>query len=119
MPTPTTEATIQQQAPALLSHAVGYASHRTIAMELRAGLIEALAQATNGRTPDELAGSLDLDPYYLDVWFRSALGAGVCQRDGDRYRLTPHMLPNPFEPKNRQLFAETNQGLRLAFRLAK
>ncbi len=87
----TTEPTIQEQAPRLLSHAAGYASHRTIGMGLRTGLIDALAQTRHGRTPDELAESLDLDPYYLDVWCRSALGAGVCQRDGDRYRLAPHM----------------------------
>lgn len=86
-----TETTIQNQASRLLGHAAGYASHRTVAMGLRTGLIEALAQDPGGRTPDELAASLDLDPYYLDVWCRSALGAGVCQRDGDRYRLAQHM----------------------------
>ena len=87
----TTEPTIQEQAPRLLSHAAGYASHRTIGMGLRTGLIEALAQAPGGQTPDELAEALGLDPYYLDVWCRSALGAGVCERNQDRYRLAPHM----------------------------
>jgi len=91
MSAPTTDVTIQHQAPRLLGHAAGYASHRTIAMGLRNGLIDALAEAEDGRTPDQLAMSLDLDPYYLDVWCRSALGAGVCQRDGDRYRLAAHM----------------------------
>lgn len=91
MSAPTAGTTIQEQAPRLLGHMAGYASHRTIAMGLRTGLIEALADAENGRTPDQLAASLDLDPYYLDVWCRSALGAGVCERDGDRYLLAPQM----------------------------
>ena len=88
---PTTDSRIQDQAPRLLGHAAGYASHRTISMGLRTGLLEALSEAEDGRTPDQLAASLDLDPYSLDVWCRSALGAGVCQREGDRYRLAPHM----------------------------
>jgi SAM-dependent methyltransferase len=86
-----TDTTIQDQAPRLLGHVAGYASHRTISMGLRTGLIEALAEAEDGRTPEELAASLDLDPYYLDVWCRSALGAGVCEREGDRYLLAPHL----------------------------
>ncbi|MFP4635489.1 MAG: class I SAM-dependent methyltransferase [Nitriliruptoraceae bacterium] len=91
MSAPTTEISIQDQAPKLLSHAAGYASHRTIAMGLRNGLIEVLAEDEAGLTPDQLAATLDLDPYYVDVWCRSALGAGVCERDGDRYRLAAHM----------------------------
>jgi SAM-dependent methyltransferase len=91
MTAPTADVTIQGQTPRLLGHAAGYASHRTISMGLRNGLIDALAAAEGGRTPDELAASLELDPYYVDVWCRSALGAGVCQRDADRYLLAPHM----------------------------
>jgi ubiquinone/menaquinone biosynthesis C-methylase UbiE len=89
--TTTTPTAIGEQVPRLLAHAAGYASHRTIAMGLRTGVIDDLASAAIGRTPEELAGSLDLDPDYLDVWCRSALGAGVCERDGERYRLAPHV----------------------------
>ena len=93
--------TIQDQAPRLLAHIAGYASHRTIAMGLRAGLIEALAGAEEGASSDELAEQLDLDPYYVDVWCRSALGAELCHREGDRYVLAPHMdtlLLDPSSP---------------------
>ncbi len=93
--------TLQEQAPALLSHAAGYASHRTISIGLRHGLLEALADAAEGLTPEELADDIDLDPFYVAVWCRSALGAGVCTRTDDRYRLAPHidtLLLDPGSP---------------------
>jgi SAM-dependent methyltransferase len=87
----TTGATIQEQAPVLLSHVAGYASHRTIGTGLRNGIIRALADAPDGATPDDLADRLDFDPFYLSVWCRSAFAAGVVDRVGDRYRLAPHV----------------------------
>ncbi len=93
--------TLQEQAPTLLGHVAGYASHRTISMGLRQGLIETLAGSTDGMTPEELADDTDLDPFYVAVWCRSALGAGVCTRTGERYRLAPHMdtlLLDPSSP---------------------
>jgi ubiquinone/menaquinone biosynthesis C-methylase UbiE len=83
--------TVKEQAPVLLGHIAGYVGHRTIALGLRAGLIERLAGAADGLDPDELADALDLDPFYVGVWCRAALAAGVCDRDGDRYRLAPHV----------------------------
>ncbi|MEX2620559.1 MAG: class I SAM-dependent methyltransferase [Egibacteraceae bacterium] len=79
------------QAKVVLSHAAGYAGHRTIAMGLRSGLIEALARRPEATTPDQLAADLGFDPFYTAVWCRSALAAGVCERVGDGYRLAPHM----------------------------
>jgi SAM-dependent methyltransferase len=89
--TPAAGPTIKEQGGALLAHAAGYASHRTIAIGLRSGLLEELGRAQAGATPDELAERLDLDPFYVSVWCRAALSAGVCDRDGDRYRFAPHM----------------------------
>ena len=89
--TPAAGPTIKEQGGALLAHAAGYASHRTIAIGLRSGLLEELGRAQAGATPDELAERLDLDPFYVLVWCRAALSAGVCDRDGDRYRFAPHM----------------------------
>jgi SAM-dependent methyltransferase len=83
--------TIKEQGGALLAHAAGYASHRTITIGLRSGLLEELGRVPAGATPDELAERLDLDPFYVSVWCRAALSAGVCERDGDRYRFAPHM----------------------------
>jgi SAM-dependent methyltransferase len=88
---PAAAPSVKEQGGALLAHAAGYASHRTIAIGLRSGLLATLARAEAGATPDELAERLDLDPFYVSVWCRAALSAGVCDRDGDRYRLAPHM----------------------------
>jgi SAM-dependent methyltransferase len=86
----TTTPTVQEQASAVLAHAAGYASHRTIAIGLRSSLLEALA-ASEHATPEELAERLDLDPFYVSVWCRSAYAAGICDRDAGRYRLAAHM----------------------------
>ncbi|MBW3602100.1 MAG: methyltransferase domain-containing protein [Actinobacteria bacterium] len=82
--------TLQDQAPLLLSQIAGYVGHRTVALGLRSGLLDRLA-AAGAATPDDLAETLDLDPFYVSVWCRSALAAGVCERDGEAYRLAPHM----------------------------
>jgi len=92
------EPTLQQQAPVVLGHVAGYVGHRTIAMGLRAGLIAALDSAPDGLTPDELADQLDLDAFYVSVWCRAALGAGICERDGAAYRLSPHMATLLLDP---------------------
>ncbi len=83
--------TPQEQAPELLGHIAGYVSHRTVGMGLRTGMIAALADAQEGLAVDELADDLGLDPYHVDVWCRAALGAGLCQRRGQRYVLAPHI----------------------------
>jgi hypothetical protein len=64
---------------------------RTIAIGLRSGLLEALGRDPAGATAEELAEELDLDPFYVSVWCRAALAAGVCERDGDRFALAPHV----------------------------
>ncbi|HLV58150.1 MAG TPA: class I SAM-dependent methyltransferase [Natronosporangium sp.] len=83
---------IGQQVNLLLSHAAGYVAHRTVAMGVRAGLVEALAEAgEDGLSPDELADRLGLDRFYVATWCRAAFGAGICDRSGGAYRLAPHM----------------------------
>lgn len=86
----TTEPTLQAQAAMLLGSAAGYVGHRTVAMGLRVGLVEALA-AADGMTADELAEALGLDDFYVGVWCRSAVAAGVVQRQGAVHRLAPHV----------------------------
>lgn len=96
----TTAPTLQEQAPKLLGHLAGYVSHRTVSTGLRSGMIEALADGGDGRRPDELAEELGLDPDYVDVWCRAALGAGLCERDGDRYALASHMAALLLDPES-------------------
>lgn len=80
---------LKDQAGVLLGHIAGYVGHRTVAMGRRTGLVAALA--TGPHTSDRLAERLGLDPYYVATWCRSAFAAAVCERDGDTYRLAPHM----------------------------
>ncbi len=82
--------TVAEQMPLLLGQIAGYAGHRTIAIGLRNGLIAAL-DARPGATPDDVADALGFDHFYVSVWCRSALAAGVLDRAGDGYRLAPHM----------------------------
>ncbi len=88
---PPTSPSIKDQAPVLLAHMAGYVGHRTVALGLRTGLIRALAESPDGVTPDDLGERLDLDPFYVSVWCRSAFAAGVCDRAGSGYRLAPYM----------------------------
>ncbi len=83
--------TVAEQAKPLLGHIAGYASHKTIAQGLRSGLIAALAAASEGVTADQLAQQLGFDPFYVAVWCRAALAAGVCERAGEGYLLAAHM----------------------------
>jgi SAM-dependent methyltransferase len=83
--------TVKEQGAALLAHAAGYASHRTITIGLRSGLLAELDRAPDGATPEQLAERLGMDPFYVSVWCRAAFAAGVCERAGDGYRLAPHM----------------------------
>ena len=83
--------TVKEQGGALLAHAAGYASHRTIGIGLRSGLLAELDRVPDGATPEQLAERLGMDPFYVSVWCRAAFAAGVCERAGDGYRLAPHM----------------------------
>ncbi len=86
-PTPS----VPEQAGRLLAHAAGYASHRTISLGLRSGLIATLAEQPEGLTAGRLADRQQFDPFYVSVWCRAALAAGVCVRAADGYRLASHM----------------------------
>jgi hypothetical protein len=82
--------TLAEIAPVVLSLAAGYAGHRTVSIGLRRGLIRRVA-AVPGSSADQLAEALDLDPFYVSVWCRSAVAAGIAERDGRGFRLVPHM----------------------------
>ncbi|MCU1677226.1 MAG: class SAM-dependent methyltransferase [Frankiales bacterium] len=80
------------QAGVLLPQLAGYVGHRTIAIGLRSGMLQRLADAPDGLSGDDLAKQAGYDAFYVDVWCRAALGAGVLDRTDDGgYRLAPHM----------------------------
>jgi SAM-dependent methyltransferase len=85
-----TAPTLAETAPKVLSLIAGYVGHRAVAMGLRGGLLQRLAEQP-GSSPDDLADGLDLDPFYVAVWCRAAFGAGVIDRSDGGYRLAPHM----------------------------
>lgn len=91
-PATTTEGpvTVADVAPKVLSLVAGYMGHRTVSMGLRTGLLQQLADRPGG-TPDDLAGALGMDPFYVSVWCRAALGAGIVERDGAGFRLGEHV----------------------------
>lgn len=83
---------IKDQAGKVLAQIAGYVGARTIEIGLGRGLIEALTGHPDGVTAEELAAETRLDPFYVEVWCRSALAQEVLQRAGDGvYRLAPHM----------------------------
>ena len=89
-PTAAPTATLADTAPKVLSLIAGYIGHRTVAIGLRTGLLQALADQP-GSTADQLAESRGLDPFYVSVWCRSAFAAGITERDGGGFRLGEHI----------------------------
>jgi len=82
--------TLADTAPKLLTLLAGYVGHRTVAIGLRTGLVPTLADRP-GAGADDLAGVCGLDPFYVSVWCRAAVGAGIADRSGDGFRLAPHV----------------------------
>lgn len=89
---PTTAPDVKDQAGKLLGHVAGYVGHRTVEIGLRLGLLAELAEHPEGLDAGALAARTELDPFYVEVWARSAFAAEVLERtDGGAYRLAPHM----------------------------
>jgi SAM-dependent methyltransferase len=82
--------TLAETAPKVLSLIAGYVGHRTVTLGLRTGLIQRLADHP-GSTADDLADACGLDPFYVSVWCRGALAAGILERADSGYRLDDHV----------------------------
>ncbi|TFV92080.1 class I SAM-dependent methyltransferase [Blastococcus sp. CT_GayMR20] len=82
--------TLADTAPKVLSLLAGYVGHRTVSLGLRTGLLRTLADRP-GSTADDLAEACGLDAFYVSVWCRAAVAAGVVDRDGDGHRLADHV----------------------------
>ncbi|WP_324277267.1 class I SAM-dependent methyltransferase [Blastococcus brunescens] len=74
----------------MLSLIAGYVGHRTVAIGLRTGLVATLADRP-GADADDLADACGLDLFYVSVWCRAAVGAGIADRAGNGFRLVPHV----------------------------
>ena len=76
----------------MLGHIAGYVASRTVELGLAHGLIASLASHPDGLTAEGLASDRDLDPFYVEVWCRSAFANELLERVTDKvYRLAPHM----------------------------
>lgn len=82
---------IKDQAGKLVGLLAGYAGMRTVAIGLQAGLVQELARHPEGIASKELAARTKLDPFYTEVWCRSAYASEVLDLDGGAYKLAPHM----------------------------
>lgn len=78
---------LQQRLGILLSQAAGYVGYRTIEVGLRHAIFDRLAAHPEGIDVEELAAETGSDPFYLDVWCRSAYAAGVLEAADQGYRL--------------------------------
>jgi SAM-dependent methyltransferase len=86
------EPSIKDQAGRVLGHIAGYVGSRTIEVGLTHGLFASLANHPEGLTAKELAADGKLDPFYVEVWCRSALASEILQRVGEgAFRLAHHM----------------------------
>ena len=83
---------IQQQAGKLVSQVAGYIGVRTMEIGLRFGLLEEIATHPQGIAAEALARQKGLDPFYVQVWCRSAYASEVLELgENQTYRLAPYV----------------------------
>ena len=81
-----------QQAGKLLSQVAGYVGVRTMDIGLRLGLLGEVAKHPQGITTDTLAKETGLDPFYVQVWCRSAYASELLElSENQGYVLAPHL----------------------------
>ena len=86
------EPDIKTQASKLLNSVAGYVGFRAIEIGMKTGLIDELSKHPEGISVNDLATKTNLDPFYVEVWCRSAYGAEVLDVDENgTYRLSYHM----------------------------
>jgi SAM-dependent methyltransferase len=83
---------IKQQAGMLLSQVAGYIGVRAMDIGLRFGFFEEIAKNPKGITAEALANKKKLDPFFTQVWCRSAYAANILEmNDSEAYLLAPHI----------------------------
>lgn len=60
-------------------------------LALRLGILQHLAEKSEGATVEQVASALGLDARYTHVVLRAAYAGEVLERDDGRYRLAEHM----------------------------
>ena len=83
---------IKQQTGKLLTQVAGYVGLRTIDIGIRFGLLEEIAKHPEGITTEALATQKRIDPFYAQVWCRSAYGSELLELgENQTYRLAPYV----------------------------
>ena len=83
---------VQQQVGKLLSQVAGYVGVRTMEMGLRLGLLAEVAKHPQGITTDNLARQMGMDPFYVQVWCRSAYASELLElAENQGYVLAPYL----------------------------
>ena len=83
---------VQQQAGKLLSQVAGFIGVRTVEIGLRLGLLEEIEKHKEGITTEALARQRGFDPFYVEVWCRSAYAAEVLElAENGSYTLASYM----------------------------
>jgi ubiquinone/menaquinone biosynthesis C-methylase UbiE len=83
---------IQKQAGKLLSQVAGYVGTKTMGIGMRYGLYEEIANHPEGISAGELAKLKDLDPFYTEVWCKSAYSSEQLELKKDHnYILAPYL----------------------------
>jgi hypothetical protein len=68
---------IKEQSGKVLTQVAGYIGVRVIDIGLRSGMIREIANNKEGISAEALAKSLKLDPFYVQVWCRSAYASEI------------------------------------------
>jgi len=76
-------AEIKEQAGKVLAHVAGYVATRTLEMGVSHGFFEAIASHPGGIDVESLAEQLGYDPFYTEVWLRSAVASELLEVEGD------------------------------------
>lgn len=83
---------LQSQWAKLAGHIVGYQATWIADIGLKTGLFQAIADAGDGISDSDVAGRLDLDGRYVQLWCRSAYAFELLEWDhAAGYRLTPEL----------------------------
>jgi hypothetical protein len=69
-----------------------YVGVRTMDMGLRLGFLEKVAKHPQGITTDDLARQVGMDPFYIQVWCRSAYASDILEiGENQGYMLAPYI----------------------------
>jgi ubiquinone/menaquinone biosynthesis C-methylase UbiE len=81
---------VQEKGKKILTDIAGFVSVRTISIGLELDLFSEIAIHSEGISVQELAKIKEIDPFYLDVWMKSAYGSALIESNGmNTFKLAP------------------------------